>query len=420
MKIATVAKSLLLAFAFAFAAFVAAPALAAKKEAAKNEYPNATREEPRLPQPSNAYQKLSKGYDALGKDDYEKAKPLLEEVAANTKATKYEQALALRGLAQIALDEDDTAKALEVSQKAIDLNALDNKSQFETMYLMAQININEQNYDAALAAIDRWQKESGSAKADAYAMKGNALYRLERYPEAAEALKKAISLSDTPNESWQQMLAATYQESGDTGGAIQVAEELVKNDPNNKQAALQLAQAYVDAEQNEKAAAVLDAAYKKGILDDEKALVYLANLYYEMDKPADAAAILQQSIEGGKVKGDETNYTRLGNYWYQAEKVDEAIAAYTKGAAQSTTGELDYQRGYLLLQEKENLAEGKAAIQAAFAKGGLKHEGEAHQMMGNAYNEEGNCKAAKAEYEKARAFPSTKSMADQMIKQMRC
>jgi tetratricopeptide (TPR) repeat protein len=418
MKIATVAKSLLLAFALV--AIAASPAMAAKKEEAKNEYPNASRKDPRLPTPSRAYEKLSKGYDALGKDDSAKAKPLLEETLANEKATKYEHALALRGLAQIALDEDETAKALEYSQRAVDLDALDNKSHFETLYLIAQININEQNYDTALVAIDRWQKESGSTKADAYAMKGNALYRLERYPEAAEALKKAIALSDTPNDSWQQMLAATYQESGDTGGAIQVAEELVKKDPNNKQAALQLAQAYADADQNDKAAAVLDAAYKKGILDDEKALVYLANLYYELEKPAEAGAILQQAIDGGKVKGDETNYTRLGNYWYEAKKVDEAIAAYTKGAATATTGELDYQRGYLLLQEKENLTEGKKAVQAGLAKGGLKHEGEAHQMLGNAFNEEGNCKAAKAEYEKARAFPATKGMADTMIKQMRC
>ena len=67
---------------------------------------------------------------------------------------------------------------------------------------------------------------------------------------------------------------------------------------------------------------------------------------------------------------------------------------------------------------REKATELNKFIALGLYKGGLKHEGEAHQMMGNAYNEEGNCKAAKAEYEKARAFPSTKSMADQMIKQI--
>jgi len=387
----------------------------------ENLYPNATREEPKSKQ-SSVYSTLSKGYDLLGKEDFAGAGPVLEEVVANKKATPYEQALALRGLAQIALDADETAKALELSQRVVDLNSLDNNSHFDTLYLIAQININEQEYEKALVAIDRWLKESGSNKADAYALKGNALYRLERYPEAGEALKKAISLSETPNESWQQMLTATYQESGNTAGAIQVAEELLAKNPNNKQATLQLAQAYVDAEppQNDKAAALLDAAYKKGLLDDEKALVYLASLYYDMEKPAEAATVLSGAITAGKVKGDETNYTRLGNYWFQAEKVDEAIDAYGKGAALSTNGELDYQRGYLLLQEKENLAEGKKAILAGLAKGGLKHEGEAHHMLGNAYNEEGNCKAAKAEYQKARAFPNMTGMADTMLKQMQC
>ena len=387
--------------------------------ASGNEYPNATREEPR-PQQSSAYSTLSKGYDLLGKDDYAKARPVLEEVLANKKATKFEQALALRALSQIALDGDDVTKALELSQRAIDLDSLDNKAHFETIYLVAQININEERYEEALVAIDRWLAETGSNKAEAHALKGNALYRLERYPQAAESLKKAISLSTEPNESWQQMLTATYQESGDSAGAIQVAEEVLAKDPGNKQATLQLAQAYVDADQTEKAATLLDAAYQKGTLDDEKALVYLSNLYHEMGKSAKAGEVLAGAITAGKVKPDETNYTRLGNYWYEAEKIDEAIDAYSKGAALSKSGELDYQRGYLLLQEKEDLAEGKKAILAGLAKGNLKQEGQAHHMLGNAYHEEGNCKAAKAEYLKAREFSATKSMADTMLKQLGC
>jgi predicted Zn-dependent protease len=384
-----------------------------------NEYPNAKREEPKPGRSTSAYDSLKKGYDLLEKDPA-KARAALEAVVANGKASKMEQAQAYRALVQLDLDEDKTAEALQHAQRAVDLDALDNKTHFETLYLIAQININEEKYEDALVAIDRWFAITGSDKAEAHALKGNALYRLERYPQAAESLKKAIATADEPQDAWQQMLTATYQESGDTQGAIQAAEAVLQKDPGNKQATLQLAQAYVDAEQTDKAAALLDSAYQKGTLDDEKALVYLSNLYHEMENSAKAAEVLAGAIAAGKVKGDETNYTRLGNYFYEAEKIDEAIDAYGKGAALSTSGELDYQRGYLLLQEKEDLVEGKKAILAGLAKGNLKQEGQAHHMLGNAYHEEGNCKAAKAEYLKARAFPATQGMADTMLKQLGC
>lgn len=388
-----------------------------KKEKKVNEYPNATRREPKSTSISSEamQKKITTAYDALD-GDAAKAKALLTEVLENKKANKYDQALALRGLSQLALDEEKIAEAMSLSERALATEALDNKSHFDTLYLIAQIHINEQEYDKALNAVDRWLALTRAEKPDAYALKGNALYRLERYPEAGEALKKAIALAKEPNASWNEMLIATYEESGNTAGAAAIAEETLKKDPNNKQATLQLAQIYVDAEQSDKAAALLDSAYQRGVIDDEKALVYLANLYHEMDKPQQAAVILKGAMDKGKVTLDEMNYTRLGNYYYDAEQFDPALDAYTKGAALSKEGNLDYQRAYLLLQEKEDVRGGKAAVEAALRKGGLKQQGQALILLGNAELELGNRAAAKAAYEKARAFPEAKVMAESMLK----
>lgn len=410
-------KMLLLAFALLAVGSGDAYAQRNRKEEKVNEYPNATRKEPKSASISSEamQKKISTAYDALD-GDQAKAKSLLTEVLENKRANKYDQALALRGLSQIALDEENIDQALDYSERALATEALDNKSHFDTLYLIAQININEQDYEKALSAIDRWMSLSGAQKPEAYALKGNALYRLERYPEAGEALKKAIALSKEPNSSWNEMLIATYEESGNTAGAAAIAEETLKKDPDNKQATLQLAQIYVDAEQTEKAAALLDSANQRGLIDDEKSLVYLANLYHEMEKPQQAATILKSAMDKGQVKPEEVNFTRLGNYYYDAENFDAALEAYTKGASLSKEGNLDYQRAYLLLQEKEDVAAGKAAVETALRKGGLKQQGQALILLGNAELELGNRAAAKAAYQKARAFPEAREMADSMLK----
>ena len=104
-----------------------------------------------------------------------------------------------------------------------------------------------------------------------------------------------------------------------------------------------------------------------------------------------------------------------GDSYALAEDDSHAIEAYGKAAGMSKDGNVDYVRGSLLL----NNDRGKEAVEAlrqAVAKGGLKQPGEAYILLGDAENNENNSAAATAAWEKAKGYPSTKTMAEQRLK----
>lgn len=405
-------------------------ALAADKTK-KNEFPHATRKEPaKVELSEKAVKKLNSASDLLEKKDYDKAESIYNEILSG-KSSKAEQARAYLGLSSVAYEREQYDKAIEYNNKAVALDALENTNQFLSIYQTAQLNLQEEHYDKALEAIDSWLKLSGAEKPDAYALKGNALYRLERFAEAAEAMKKAIALSEKPNDSWNQILLASYAEANNTDAAAATAEELLKKNPNDKRVALQLASIYLDAKQDDKALATLEGAYQRGLLTEEKELKQLYQTYNYLSKPKQAAETIQAGLTKGILKPGYDTYKALGDsYALQAEEADKAktgaagphwdhaIEAYTKAGELSKDGEADYLRGQLLIQEKDRFAEGKKAIELALQKG-TKHPGEAYILLGNAESQLGNDAAATAAYQKAASYPNTKKMAESWLHNMK-
>jgi tetratricopeptide (TPR) repeat protein len=326
---------------------------------------------------------------------------------------------------------DDITGAIETNEKAIALDGLDNKSQFNLVYQIAQMNLMDERYDAALAAIDQWFTLTGTETADAWALKGNSLYRLERYPDAATAIQKAISLSPDPSDTWYQILVASYYDAENFPEAAKAAESVLAKDPGNKTIARQLASIYIELEQGAKAIEVLEGAKSRGLLTEASDLRQLFQLYNYIEKPAEAARTINEGLAAGILKEDYDTLKGLGDSWVltaqeaaeesalQKDGFTKAIEAYGKAAAFAKDGEMEFMRAQLLIQEKEQFAEGKKAMEAAIAKGGLKREGEGWILLGNAESELGNQKAAIAAYEKARAFPNTREMAESWLRSAR-
>lgn len=416
-------------FAFlALLALGAAPALAQKKE---NEFPNASRKEPKLQISESNSKKINQAYGFLDEGEDDKAREILDAILANARASNYEKALSLQGLSQILYNADDIAGAIEANEKAIASDGLDNKSHFNLVYQVAQMNLMDERYDAALAAIENWFVLTGTESADAWALKGNALYRLERYPESSVALKKAISLSTEPSDTWYQILVASYYDAENYPEAAKAAEEVLARDPSKKTVARQLASIYIEMEQGPKAIEVLEAAKSRGLLTDAADLRQLFQLYNYVERPADAARTINEGLAAGILKEDYETLKGLGDSWVltaqdaadesaaQKEGFDKAIEAYGRASPVAKDGEVDFMRGQILIAERERYAEGKAAMQQAISRGGLKREGEAYILLGNAELELGNQKAAIAAYEKARGFPSAKTMAEGALKNIR-
>ncbi|MGB0134708.1 tetratricopeptide repeat protein [Dokdonella sp.] len=393
--------------------FSSTAVLAAKdKESA---YPNATRKDPKVNMSSREQSALNKATDYVNDGEDAKAIPEIEKVLGGKKVSSYAEAFAQQLLGRIYWDQDKEAEAMAATSKAVELDALPNDAHFALMYQLAQMQVQSEQYEAALATLDTYKAATGAEDADQIALLGNIYYRLDKFQEAADTMKRAIASSNEPKESWNQILMASLAELDQYGEAAEVLKAQLAKTPNDVRLIKQLATIYVNDDKYPEAIALLSRAKDQGLITSSEDYVQLAKLYANADKPNEAASTLKEGITKGVVKPSYDVNKLLGDVCSQAEDDPCAIEAYTLASAQSEDGNVDYQLGFMLYYAERG-AEAKVALDRAIKKGGLRQEGEAYILLGDIESYANNDAAAMTAWRKAATFPSTKVMADQRIK----
>lgn len=302
-------------------------------------YPNATRQQPSVKPPSGKEaDALNEGLNAVNSGDTATAQKDLQPIA-DSSDNPYAKAKALSGLALLKYNSGDTKGAIALQKQALDLNSLPNDDYFPTLYASAEMYVADEDYAQALAALDQWLQQSGKQSADAYALKGNVLYRLEKYPEAVTAIQKAKSMSDQPKESWDQILIASYFAMDKYDDAGKVAEAALAKDPNNAKLLMNVVQIYTNAHEYDKALPLLERARSNGEITDETTYVNMAKLYYNIaldgkDTKANAlkaTQVIEEGMDKSIVKPSPDNYKLLGDAYLLAGDTARANAAYDKG-----------------------------------------------------------------------------------------
>lgn len=339
------------------------------KSAAANQFPNATRQEPTAKASAKVTPKLQKMMKLYDDDKGAEARVIADEILANPDANAYDKSFSAQIAGQIAYEADDSAGALRYWNQAIESNGLDNNAHFGTMFTVAQVLLQEDKYAESLAMIDRFLKESGSHTPEQLIVKGNALYRLDRYPEAAAVLKQAIEASPQPKSEWQQLLMAAYAESGQGAEASKMAEAVAAKNPNDKRAQLNLAVVYQQNDMYDKSAAVMEKLRASGQLTEDKEYRQLYASYLNMDgKEKEAIAVINDGMQKGILKPDYQTYLALAQAYYFSDQMAPAIDAYKKAAPLSPDGETYLNLARVLWQE-DRIPEAKEAAKQAIAKG---------------------------------------------------
>ncbi|HVJ39764.1 MAG TPA: tetratricopeptide repeat protein [Stenotrophomonas sp.] len=338
-------------------------------------FPNATRQEPKEKTSAKLSSKLQKLIEVFNKgEDFAAVRTQAEEILANPAANNADKALASQLAAQAAFNLDDTAGAKKYLQQAIEFNGLDNNGHFQAMLMLAQLQLQDNQYTEGLATLDKYLAESKSQKPEDLILKGQALYQSERYQEAIPVLKQAIAASPEPKDSWNQLLMASYAEAGQSGEAVAAAEALAAKSPNDKKAQLNLASMYMQADQMDKAAAVMDKLRASGQLTDEREYKQLYSIYANTDnKEKDVIAVINEGMSKGILKPDYQTYLALAQSYYYSDNIPQAIDNWKKAAPLSKDGET-YLNLAKVLKNEGRAAEAKEAAQQALAKGVKKPE----------------------------------------------
>jgi predicted negative regulator of RcsB-dependent stress response len=391
----------------------------AKKEV---QYPNATRREPKLDLKSPKEQKsLNDGLIAVAAGDSAKAQQLLQPLIDGSKS-KYAQALALQGLANLKYKNNDVKGAIPLLQRSLDLGVLPNDTYFQLEYELAQFQIADEQYQAGLNTISKWRAEGKKETGASYGLEGSALYRLNKYPEAITAIKKAQSMTDKQEPSWNQILMASYAESGQSDQAAALAQKQLTSNPTDPNAVNNAAAVLMQAHKYPEAIQMMEKARSSGTLKTEPAYVNLAKLYLITGQEASdttpnamkASQVLKEGMSKGIIKPSADNYVLLAQSAELANKPTEAMDAYNKALPLAKDGEPALRAGRLLLTENKN-SQAKALFEQAVAKG-VKSKGKAYMLLAEAERGLKNKPAAVSAMKKAAQEPDTAAKAKAWLK----
>jgi tetratricopeptide (TPR) repeat protein len=405
-------------------AVVSTPVIAGSSSKDKKEalYPNATRQEPKLDLTSEKDQKaINDGLDAVNNQDKAKAEQILQPIADGSKS-KYAQALALQGLANVHYNDGDVKGAIDLLKKALDNGVMPNDTYFQLQYMLAQFYLANEQYQLSVDTVEKWRAEGKKETADSYALEGNAYYRLEKYPEAIAAIKKAQSMTDKPSDSWNQILMASYSETGQSDQAAQMAQQQLAANPNDANALNNAVAVLMQSQKYPEAIALMEKAKAAGQFKTEKDYVNLAKLYLitgqnsgDQKEPASkAAAVLQEGISKGIVTSTAENYQLLGAANYMSDNTSGALAAYQKAIPLAKDGEANIRAGQLLIQDGK-FSEAKSLIQQGIDKG-VQHKGTAYMLLAEANRGLKDKPGTIAAMEKAAQDPETAAKAKAWLK----
>ena len=339
------------------------------KEDEVAKYPQATREEPEGEVSRDMRKDLNAMIKAFNADEFAEARKLSAVILANASSSAYDRALAAQLAANAAYDMDDLPAAMAALQQAIKFDALDNNDHYGAMLMLAQMQIQEGQDVEGLATLERFLSETGSNDPQHLILKGNTLYNLERWEEAAVATKAAIDASTDADPSWTQLLMGIYLELDRPEEAMRIAEELAARNPSDKRGQLNLASIYLQNDQFDRAAAVLEQVRASGQLATPEEYRQLYATYLNLDgREAEAIAVIEEGLAKGILEPNHEAYVALAQSYYFSKQDAKAIDAYQKAAPLDEDGET-YLNLARVLWQADRIGEAKQAAQKALDKG---------------------------------------------------
>jgi tetratricopeptide (TPR) repeat protein len=358
--------------------------------------------------------KLNEAIEALNAQKYADAKAILEHMNME-KLSPYEQSRVYQIKASIAGAQNDYDGVRKNMQGAIASGGLNDEEIQEARYQIAQMYIAQEKWQEGINALNEWFQTAQNPNSTAYYLLAVAYYQLKKPDQALAPAQKAVDLSETPRESWVQLLLALRIEKEQYQEAIPLLKQLVIADPSKKNYWVQLSAVNRQLERYDDSLAVLEIANMAGLLTTDSDLRPLTDLEAFVGIPYRAANNLDKYIAKGSIKADEKAYERLAFSWIEARDYKKAVAPLQKAGEMHENGDTFVRLAEVQLQRQE-WAGAADALQKALSKGGLKDTGNTQLLMGIALYSNKQPKEARNWFEKAATHDKQKTQAQAWIK----
>jgi tetratricopeptide (TPR) repeat protein len=350
--------------------------------------------------------RLNAAVALLEAGEYAAARKKLEEMKF-TRLNPYERALGYRFLAYAAIGQEDSAAAVEYFQKVVEQAALPIDDEASVRFSIAQIYASMDEWQRVEDELREWFRYVEEPNGVAYYLLAISHYRRGQFDEALPPALKALEITEEPNESWLQLVAALYLQEEDFDSAVPILEELLIRFPN-KRYWVQLSLIYGARGDYKHALELQQLAYAQGLLTQGDELRRLARTYLFHQLPHSAAEVLERGLEEGRIEPDREVLELIGNSWIAAREYEKAIEPLQQAAELAEDGRLYLRLGQVRVQ-REDWKEATGLIQKALEKGGLEDPGKAHLLLGISYYGDDHPESARTAFRQARKHASTRA-----------
>jgi tetratricopeptide (TPR) repeat protein len=330
------------------------------------------------------YDKIQKAQEQVDAKDYQGALRALNSLYDPDKLTEYEQANVLNYIGFVYYNMEDVPNAIKTYEKMVAIPSLEPQLAKQTTYTLAQLYTMEENYEKALQTLDRWFGLETNPAPEAYILKAQNLYQVQRYKDMVEPIENAMRVArerEKPvKEDWYVLLNFAYFQEENYSKVRDIQKILLENWPK-KRYWFSLAGAYTELGEDNNLIASYGAAHDQGMLEKESELVTMAQLYMQAEVPYKAATLIEKEMESGRVSKNAKNYRLLSQAWMLSMEDERAVPALKEAARMSDDGELDVRLGNTYLN-LGNYDECITAVQSGLRKGGLKNPDNAQISLG--------------------------------------
>lgn len=365
---------------------------------------------------------LSDVFVMIQEERYQDALVALNNLVAQRgeRMKAYDKSTTLEMRASVKVNLQDFRGALKDFQDALAAGGLPPERNNQLRYYIAQIYFQLEDYQSAINGLQAWinaaQAEGAKVDCNAYYLLSAAYVQLTppNYRAALRPAEQSVACLTEPKKGNYDLLNLIYSELGETNKRAALLERMVNNWPAERSYWTQLSGLYNSMGRDSDAFAVLEVAYRAGLLTKESEILTLVQYFSFYDNPFRGAKLLEREMQTGTVKRNVKNLTLLSQLWSQAREHKRAIPVLQEASRLSDSGELSFRLGQVLLAD-EQYAKAEVALREATRKGGMTQNqtGETWLLLGTAiFSQAGpedreTRKRARAAFVRAESYSNT-------------
>ncbi len=323
----------------------------------------------------------------LDAERYAEAEAALEKLRLG-RLSAYERAQTHRLHGYAAYGRGDNHAAIESLEQALAQVGLPASDQADVLFQVAQIQAVERRWQDVIATLEAWFQTVERPNSVGWFLMALSYYQLEDLDAALLPAKKAVEIAKVPQQAWLQLLLAIHLTRKDYAAAKPVLEAMIAHYPNSgKDYWLQLSALYGVTGDDERALGILEVAYRKGLLKDDRDLRRLLQLTLSRGIPYRAAQIFEKEMAESRLPEDAEALELLGSSWILAREIPRAKEPLRRAAELAPDGNLYLRLAHIHMLEEE-WDEATTTLHQALAKGGLRDPGTVQLLLGIAYYNE--------------------------------